>query len=274
VSGQQNALYRAFNSEGDLLYVGISLSPLTRIRQHRQTKDWWTEIANITIESFPDRSSASHAEVLAIQEERPRYNVVHNVSGKPTSRVTPAAQRGRDVYLYYRGGDSNGKRTRLSLNYEVYCDPYGDYFGPECSARDVLTDWSQYLDRDSPHGDDVSIWWYIDGPVTCENAIKTDAWPHSFEDYFYPPECAISGDLIAIRDLPVVDKTWNVNDWDKGGFIPVATGWKPEPLQQSVSRRALFAGARKVSLRHARTLHTLPAVGGSNNNNNEKGTTA
>jgi hypothetical protein len=34
--------------------------------------------------------------------------------------------------------------------------------------------------------------------------------------------------------LPVVDKLWNSERFDKGGFIQEATGWKPSILQPCI----------------------------------------
>lgn len=72
-----HALYRFFGSEGELLYVGISLHPFARMSQHRGDKSWWGEVASTTIERFPSRPAVLEAEREAIKSERPRYNIVH-----------------------------------------------------------------------------------------------------------------------------------------------------------------------------------------------------
>jgi predicted GIY-YIG superfamily endonuclease len=71
------ALYRFFDAKGSLLYVGISLNPGARWKQHRADKPWWTEVANVTVEHHPDRQSVMDAEREAIKRERPRYNRLH-----------------------------------------------------------------------------------------------------------------------------------------------------------------------------------------------------
>jgi len=73
-----HALYRFFDAEADLLYVGISINPGYRFSQHRDDKPWWTEVSDIKIEPFADRRSVMDAERAAIIAEQPRYNVVHN----------------------------------------------------------------------------------------------------------------------------------------------------------------------------------------------------
>ena len=52
------ALYRHFTADGTLLYVGISLSALNRLGQHRQNAEWFDKIARVEIEHFPTRAAA------------------------------------------------------------------------------------------------------------------------------------------------------------------------------------------------------------------------
>lgn len=67
-------LYRCFDSDERLLYVGISMSALSRLEQHKRESQWISLVAKITIESFPSRQKALEAEALAIVKERPFYN--------------------------------------------------------------------------------------------------------------------------------------------------------------------------------------------------------
>jgi predicted GIY-YIG superfamily endonuclease len=69
------ALYRHFNVDGELLYVGISVSSLVRLTKHRHASSWFSEIAVVKIEHFPNRPDALKAEAKAIREERPRHNL-------------------------------------------------------------------------------------------------------------------------------------------------------------------------------------------------------
>jgi hypothetical protein len=70
-------LYRHFDANGTLLYVGISLSAIGRLQAHKGSSHWSNNIARVTIENFPTREMALAAEVRAIQSERPLHNVVH-----------------------------------------------------------------------------------------------------------------------------------------------------------------------------------------------------
>lgn len=68
-------LYRHFDSDGRLLYVGIALSPLSRLRAHRSRAHWFDDIARITIERFPDIAAARKAERAAAENEKPLFNL-------------------------------------------------------------------------------------------------------------------------------------------------------------------------------------------------------
>lgn len=71
-------LYRHFDKEGRLLYVGISQSAIVRLAQHKQTASWFDEVTTVTIENFETRELALAAEEQAIKAERPLYNLQHS----------------------------------------------------------------------------------------------------------------------------------------------------------------------------------------------------
>lgn len=67
------ALYRLYDAEGALLYVGVTDDLPTRMRIHSE-KYWWSEVARKTVAWYDDRDDAEQAETLAIAAEKPRYN--------------------------------------------------------------------------------------------------------------------------------------------------------------------------------------------------------
>jgi predicted GIY-YIG superfamily endonuclease len=72
-----NVLYRFYNKAGTLLYVGITAKPPERFRHHL-AKQWWAEVANIAVESYDSYEELVAVERMAIQQEHPLYNLVHN----------------------------------------------------------------------------------------------------------------------------------------------------------------------------------------------------
>jgi len=76
--GELTQLYRHYDGEGQLLYVGISLSAVARLSAHKSRSGWYQDIARVEIENYESREEAEAAEVEAIQEERPLHNRSHN----------------------------------------------------------------------------------------------------------------------------------------------------------------------------------------------------
>lgn len=74
----RTALYRHWDADGNLLYVGISLSAVARLSRHISGSPWADKIVNVTVEYLPSRDEALVAEKAAIMEEKPIWNKVHN----------------------------------------------------------------------------------------------------------------------------------------------------------------------------------------------------
>jgi predicted GIY-YIG superfamily endonuclease len=70
-------LYRHFDKDGALLYVGISLSAVARLAQHKAASAWFKEITKIDVCEFPSREDALAAERAAIHAEKPKHNIIH-----------------------------------------------------------------------------------------------------------------------------------------------------------------------------------------------------
>jgi hypothetical protein len=71
--------YRLYDKFGILLYVGIAFNPNKRIPDHRD-KPFWEAInhGKTVIRKYPNESAAREAEQEAIENEHPRYNLIHN----------------------------------------------------------------------------------------------------------------------------------------------------------------------------------------------------
>lgn len=71
------ALYRLYDVDSRLLYVGIADTPDVRWAQHAKDKHWWGDVAERFVHWMPNREAALEAERRAIQREAPLHNVVH-----------------------------------------------------------------------------------------------------------------------------------------------------------------------------------------------------
>lgn len=68
-------LYRMFDKQDRLLYVGISKSALERFAQHRETQNWIWDVVRMEIETHKcTRLEIQARERKAIRQERPVHN--------------------------------------------------------------------------------------------------------------------------------------------------------------------------------------------------------
>src|SRR5690554_1450800 len=75
---ETTTLYRFYDKDDRLLYVGITNNFGARFSHHSNLKAWWEDVARSSMEHFPNRKAALAAERAAIVAERPRFNIVHN----------------------------------------------------------------------------------------------------------------------------------------------------------------------------------------------------
>jgi hypothetical protein len=70
-------LYRHFDADGRLLYVGVSLSAIGRLAEHKQGAEWFWLIARVEVTAYANRRTVLKAERIAIQREKPLHNIRH-----------------------------------------------------------------------------------------------------------------------------------------------------------------------------------------------------
>lgn len=70
----KTTLYRAFNNQDELLYVGISNNFMTRLYQHQSKSKWHKLAATMTLQHYETRELAEQAETAAIHNEKPLFN--------------------------------------------------------------------------------------------------------------------------------------------------------------------------------------------------------
>ena len=95
------ALYRHYDAQENLLYVGISLSAMARLSRHNKNSGWAKDAVKMTTEWVNSRSEALELEKAAIKLEKPAYNITHNnsdsvavyhVDHEKMRRMTPSQQ--------------------------------------------------------------------------------------------------------------------------------------------------------------------------------------
>lgn len=70
-----HSVYRFYDADGALLYVGLTWNVGERIKGHRHAQPWWDEVRDIRVEPHPNSAAAHKAEAAAIRTENPRHNI-------------------------------------------------------------------------------------------------------------------------------------------------------------------------------------------------------
>lgn len=114
VRGKSAELYRYFNKDNTLLYIGESLHAVGRACQHRAVSSWYFESTTMTIERFDCKKDARAAERIAIKEEKPLHNIVHNNKIADAVPVKATGVNGKEEYtgLVTKKDDPWAKRAK------------------------------------------------------------------------------------------------------------------------------------------------------------------
>lgn len=84
----RTAIYRLYDADERLLYVGITSNTAQRFARHGAIKPWWHSVSRRDVQWIATRYEALAAERSAIFSERPRWNVNRGEQGY---RVIPDA---------------------------------------------------------------------------------------------------------------------------------------------------------------------------------------
>jgi hypothetical protein len=87
---ERTALYRCYDREGTLLYIGVAKHFGLRWSRHKAKAPWWDQVHRQTVEWCDSRPEALAAEAAAIFTEQPKYNVVHIKGTKRRARKQAA----------------------------------------------------------------------------------------------------------------------------------------------------------------------------------------
>jgi hypothetical protein len=74
VKSDRTAVYLAYDAAETLLYIGTTLDPKRRWREHAKDKPWWPQVEYVDWRWFPDSVQAEAAEQWYIARECPPHN--------------------------------------------------------------------------------------------------------------------------------------------------------------------------------------------------------
>lgn len=92
-------LYRYYDGHGDLLYVGITNTGHGRAEDHVRGAVWWPMAVKADFRHYPTRAAAMDAEMEAIKNEVPRFNI--QGSPLPRAYVDPAVSPSQALTVRY-----------------------------------------------------------------------------------------------------------------------------------------------------------------------------
>ena len=101
-------LYRYYDEQDKLLYVGITKRPRRRTKEHSAFSKWFTQAKKCTFEHFESRREALSAEFKAIKKEKPKSNITHNHENwreldKQKVKISSSLNDVEDSKLYVTG---------------------------------------------------------------------------------------------------------------------------------------------------------------------------
>lgn len=73
---ERTCVYRLYDANDGLLYVGITTDTAVRWQAHSTSK-WWPEVARKDVTWYAKRADAEAAEIAAIKAEQPAHNRAH-----------------------------------------------------------------------------------------------------------------------------------------------------------------------------------------------------
>lgn len=68
-------VYRYYDVDGELIYIGVTGDPYQRWLQHKRLRPWGHEIALVSLERYAYEDLALEHERIAIRSEGPKYNI-------------------------------------------------------------------------------------------------------------------------------------------------------------------------------------------------------
>lgn len=148
-------LYRHFDSNDNLLYVGISLSAYERFKQHLSQSGWSIQSIKMTMQHYNTREEALIAEKDAIINERPIHNKVHNTKYKGISILDGVYER-LDKLATHINNDKNPITVKEEFNRRIkkWMDQY-DFIRDSLDAQQ----WIEYCyNREINPGHSGSSW--------------------------------------------------------------------------------------------------------------------
>lgn len=112
------SVYRYYDDDGMLIYVGMTKRGVLRNFEHAALKEWWPFVSKQEVDHYPSCEAALSAERLAIQTYRPPFNHQHNIDYQAMHGAYLRLRQQPLEDVEERGLDllAGGRRLDLSLS--------------------------------------------------------------------------------------------------------------------------------------------------------------
>lgn len=74
LADRETAVYRLFDADKALLYIGVSWDPDIRMKDHEANSPWWPSTKHMAVAWYRNRENAMGHEAWAIATEAPLHN--------------------------------------------------------------------------------------------------------------------------------------------------------------------------------------------------------
>jgi hypothetical protein len=132
----RSAVYRLYDADDILLYVGASTRPQTRFKQHSYDKTWWPDVQRNSVTWYPTKQDAFAAEAAAIEDEDPKYNIIHRMPSLPLKMKMLEAG---DAYKTSRAAVAEVMKEARELTREAHAAGKSEYRIAELLGVDRMT---------------------------------------------------------------------------------------------------------------------------------------
>jgi predicted GIY-YIG superfamily endonuclease len=107
---ERTAVYRLYDANEVLLYIGMSRDPDKRLEWHKATQAWGSQVCQRSVTWHATREDAALAEVTAISAERPLYNFSNSpyraLEADGMLAAVPKAEHDRAITEAIRNGET------------------------------------------------------------------------------------------------------------------------------------------------------------------------